>query len=785
MNEESKVRIDAIFAGCNRQTNCLDFSKSKTTIAYGSNRHIGLWKPLNEENRGTYELIKGHNKEVTCVRFIEQDDCLVSCSEDSVVMIWKEKKGKYECINRLQRHNNSVTCLGVFDKDIFVTGDSGGKLIFWSKRFNEKEFDFSFEFDLQEGFYPLTLSLQLMQKPNMYFLIVGGTSKKIHVFFFKLNDKKEIEEFEQTHILEGHENWVKCSLIIQKNESSFLIATGSLDKYVRIWKLDFTENFFYSNFVNRNNVFQTKSGITLCVSFDALLSSNSECVMDLKWSPDTKLFPDKTSLNLVSCTSDSQLLIWQINQDTDVWYCINLLGDVSLKGSSTATGSSGGFWSCHWFSDEKNDYIVASCRTGSIRLYKSFDRTNKLFESILGITGFTLPATSVSWSKNGDFFSATSLDKTCRLFSTWEKGRTTRTWHEFSRSQIHGYGLIDVDYINDFTYVSCAEEKILRVFEFTSSTIDLLRNLSNTNILDPQIKDLMQFASIPVLGLSNKSEDHQTDLQEKKKNSNSLHPPIEDDLQRNTLFPEIEKLYGHGHDLSCCAVSPDATCIASSCKSNTIEHAVIKIFNIKKGYLLSNNVLKAHSLTVTSLKFSSDSSYLLSVSRDRLIAVWYRESSQHEFSLLDFNPSAHSRIIWDCDWLPKFNNYYFFLTVSRDKCLKFWSILEGKINLLDLLTLCFPIVSLSCHKCLFEDKAVFAIALENGSIYFYTVTLTLCSPLFLKILEIPSHSSPSEKVSCLSFNSKLYLNRLQLCVTSCDNTVSIYSFDKSLIEKDV
>lgn len=51
-------------------------------------------------------------------------------------------------------------------------------------------------------------------------------------------------------------------------------------------------------------------------------------------------------------------------------------------------------------------------------------------------------------------------------------------------------------------------------------------------------------------------------------------PPVEEYLQRYTLFPELEKLYGHGYEISCCATSPDGKLIASACRSNNAKHAV-------------------------------------------------------------------------------------------------------------------------------------------------------------------------------------------------------------------
>jgi len=41
----------------------------------------------------------------------------------------------------------------------------------------------------------------------------------------------------------------------------------------------------------------------------------------------------------------------------------------------------------------------------------------------------------------------------------------------------------------------------------------------------------------------------------------------------------VNKLYGHGYEINCLATSPKGDMIASACKSQTVEHANIIIWN--------------------------------------------------------------------------------------------------------------------------------------------------------------------------------------------------------------
>ena len=45
-----------------------------------------------------------------------------------------------------------------------------------------------------------------------------------------------------------------------------------------------------------------------------------------------------------------------------------------------------------------------------------------------------------------------------------------------------------------------------------------------------------------------------------------LEPPVEAHLLQNTLWPETQKLYGHGYEVYCLATSPNGCYVASACK---------------------------------------------------------------------------------------------------------------------------------------------------------------------------------------------------------------------------
>jgi WD40 repeat protein len=112
------------------------------------------------------------------------------------------------------------------------------------------------------------------------------------------------------------------------------------------------------------------------------------------------------------------------------------------------------------------------------------------------------------------------------------------------------------------------------------------------------------------------------------------HPPFEEQLLGSTLWPEVrrrslffltaielfsqqtEKLYGHGFEIIALAAAHQSPVIATACKATSPEHAVIRLYDTKS-WKPVGSILAGHALTITSMKFSSNDRWLLSVSRDR------------------------------------------------------------------------------------------------------------------------------------------------------------------------
>lgn len=788
------IKTEAIFTGANQQNQVSDYNKEREVLAFGAGENIALWNPLDSSHNGIYMTLKGHEADLTCIKFIKGSDFMVSTSEDYQIKIWKfEIIGdikSWKCIQTIKHYQNSIVALAVLPKLIAV-GCANGLVSIWNQPNDDEEFILGNEFEIAKNVLPLSLSMTNVIN-NKYILAVGGTNVNIFIFSFIFDeDNNKILDCQLSTKLEGHEDWIK-SLTFRHQETpgDLLLASGSQDRYIRLWRIRINELIDDPNedenklalLNNKQFKFTVGDDLKVAINFDALIMGHDDWISSIQW--------HETRLQLLAATADTALMIWEPEETSGIWICNTRLGELSSKGASTATGSVGGFWSCIWFNNGDNDYILTNGKTGAWRLWLA--QKDGIVEQQLAISGATKEVTDICWSKDGKFLLSTSLDQTTRLFAPWlinadGSKRNVRTWHEFSRPQIHGYNMICCEILNNTRFVSGGDEKIFRSFDEPKGVAEILQKFVDSNINTDL--EMPESASVPVLGLSNKAtedvnENEQEDVDELETNDNKnisydlvqslTQPPMEDTLQRHLLWPEIEKLYGHGYEITCLAVSPDGKLTASACRSNTAQHSVIRIFDNTSWLELKPN-LAFHNLTITRLRFSPDNKYLLSVCRDRQWAVWERNLQDNSFTLLQGNEKPHSKIIWDGDWAPEeFGNV--FITASRDKTIKLWRFDQSKkeYSLENSVKYKRAVTAVSILDKPIDNKLFIAVGLENGSIIVYNYDVETG---FQELQELDNNITPADKVTRLRWAKpdNIADNELLLASSSSDTTTRIYS----------
>lgn len=469
------------------------------------------------------------------------------------------------------------------------------------------------------------------------------------------------------------------------------------------------------------------------VTFESLLFNHDDWIYSAKWHHRRR----GGQLQLLSTSADNSLAVWESDPASGIWVTTARLGEISReKGATTATGSIGGFWTGLWApagtaGGTTDAAVLTLGRTGAWRRW-DWDAARGAWRPALAVSGHTRPVTGVAWAPRGEYLLSTSADQTTRLHAPWRRQQQEEassssgsTWHEMARPQIHGYDLNCVDALSATLFVSGADEKLMRVFSMPRAVARMLETVTGKSMVSDEtgeaqdgngsaaaiIDSMPDAANMPVLGLSNKATVEQPDdVDEQAANATAAvnpetsrggeavdpaaavrrsalapaRPPFEEALSRHTLWPEAEKLYGHGYELSCLAASHDGRLVASACRASGLNHAVVRVFETAPRWAELRPPLAAHTLTATRLRFSpdGDGAYLLSVGRDRQWAVFEKKKRRDEvkegempYVLKQKEPKGHARMILDAAWAPPARageRSRFFATAGRDKSVKFW-----------------------------------------------------------------------------------------------------------------
>ncbi|PGH14446.1 hypothetical protein AJ79_03089 [Helicocarpus griseus UAMH5409] len=780
-----------ISAGGNRHPAAADWDHYSGILAFGADNNVALWDPADRNHTGVYALLTGHADKVNAVKFYtlpspisSSDSCrfLLTGSADRTIRVWQQQpasttttfaatRPSFAHVATLHGHENSINCFAVAQgSDIFVSGAADGTVRAWKLAIETKvEHDATTRVTghllqtvtLKPRYFPLTVALKTLAakekdvtSPPMV-LAVGGTRTTIQIYVMQEGaapQQQQQQQFELKATLTGHEAWVRSLAFtnFEKSQSQdFFLASASQDKYIRLWRVHAGDD---AAPVRRNieedallggNLEQTLSnkayefeagGCKYSVTFEALLFGHEDWIYTVAWNS------DPSHPKLLSASADNSLVIWEPDPVSGVWYSAARMGEISAqKGSTTATGSIGGFWIGLW--SPRGDTVVSLGRTGSWRLWR-YEHESDLWAQDVAVTGHVRAVNGIEWEPtSGGYLLSTSADQTTRLHARWRhvvEGQEGRySWHEFSRPQIHGYDLNCIASLGPWRFVSGADEKLLRVFNETKTIANLLENLTGFTG-GPKPADMPEAANIPVLGLSNKAaDDDDVDAENVEQEERTAappssaldlpQPPLEDHLSKYTLWPEHEKLYGHGYEISALATSHDGSLIATACKASSLDHAVIRLYDAASTtWHEIRPPLAAHSLTITCLRFSRDDEFLVSVGRDRQWAVWERDEKERTvFKLLCANPRGHSRMILSASWAPVLaGDKRVFATAGRDKSVKLWVREQESFVCKTSVSLSQPVTAIDFLPTLVGgDRMHLAVGLDTGRISIHAFTV--------------------------------------------------------------
>ena len=674
------------------------------------------------------DILCGCEDEVTAVKFGRESDVLhhwlLAGSAKGELCIWQtdvhhQDPGLWSLRQQLSAHTGSINSIAPLDGSrLVVTAGADSTVKLWKlPGSTEGEVRLVHAIVLAPRYIPLSVALSSHIGHNSeetLLIIVGGTTNKLQIYTISTIAGNAGDFTHKFHAnVTGHEGWVTSLALISAgsfdcdSKKDIWLASGSQDRSIRLWKLRqqiTTESASIKEGTSsvdqslsaKSYTIQTPS-LCLKIAFEALLLGHEDWVYTIAWNCQPSSLP-----RLLSASADNSLIIWAPDPSSGIWINETRLGDISdQKGATSATGSTGGFWIGLWAPD--GTAATSLGKTGSWKLWRHVtDRSYWIQQP--GLTGHTKAVVDVSWTDKGDFLLSTSSDQTTRLHAEW-RSSGDESWYEFARPQIHGYDLNCVRSLGGSLFVSGADEKLLRVFEQPKNVAHMLHKLCGIEPSGP-IAGLPEAANMPVLGLSNKETDESvalTDSTEDKidltretgtqRSEDYVAPPTEDYLARHTLWPELEKLYGHGHEISTLATNRSHGIIATACKASAAEHAVIRLYETKAWHEI-RPPLTAHSLTVGKMQFDPESDRLLSAGRDRQWSLFERLDKDGKdegtgpgsYSLQLIRPRSHSRMVLDVAWSYPWRKdtkqgerkdcmaWLIFATAGRDRTIKIWTV---------------------------------------------------------------------------------------------------------------
>ncbi|MCJ1405719.1 hypothetical protein MMC11_008949 [Xylographa trunciseda] len=716
-----------------------------TTVSMSAMKGRPGTESYDEDQVGLGALVTGHSDNVNAVKFLPQTardvPILISGSADKTVRLWRGDRISsfhFENAAILEAHSSSINCLAVVaGSNLIASGAADATVKIWQIAVSESSIEGKLvqTISLLPRFFPLALALTYLQGSATLILAVGGTKSSVQIYV--ADTVEESTSFANRATLTGHEGWIRSLDFVeeaQDHRSDLLLASASQDKYIRLWRVHEGEALpatgvavqdpslgnMGKSLSNKAHRFEA-AGSKYSLTFEALLLGHEDWIYTATWNRNGE------KLQLLSASADNSLAMWESDPSSGVWVCTTRLGEISAqKGSTTATGSTGGFYIGLWSPDGSS--VVSLGKTGSWRLWTHNADQDRWLQR-LGLTGHVKHVKGVAWAKGGSYLLSTSSDQTTRLHAEWKRG-TNRSWHEFARPQIHGYDLNCIDSIGDRQFISGADEKLLRVFDEPAAVAQVLEKLCG--ITRNAGLEMPEAANIPVLGLSNKAvevldDEEPVPFQEddggnardpattaRNSTSNLEHPPLEDQLARHTLWPEREKLYGHGYEISSVAASNDGTLVATACKASSVDHAVIRLYETQEWREIGPPLV-AHLLTVTCIRFSADDKMLLSVGRDRQWAVFAKRAGQQSYTLKMSNPKGHSRMILSATWAPMINGRSF-ATAGRDKVVKIWTIRGDVFECNATIQTPLPVTSVDFFSRALGDELILAVGAENGDL---------------------------------------------------------------------
>lgn len=343
-------------------------------------------------------------------------------------------------------------------------------------------------------------------------IALGCTDNKARIL------RKASPEFSEGAVLSGHLDWVRALAFSTPEEASedperqgasILLATGSQDTNIRVWRVSLSNN---------NNK-------SVNASLDSVLNGHDDWVTGVAWCGPKRL---------LSVSMDRTLSLWLPDPAAGVW-----ISSVRLWGvpGSLLGGSVFGFHSLA-LADPSGSAVFAHGYTGAIHRWDfappladptlSAARPPAATQRATVPAGHTSFVTSVSWAHaKGScppYLASAGEDKTVRIYAPQrintssesanvqqqqqQQQQQKQRWYELARPLIHGHPIRRMCMVGSrHTFAVASEEKAIRLFDAPSTFIRSLYAIAGQEMTQEQTADAAARplgAVLPPLSLSNR-----------------------------------------------------------------------------------------------------------------------------------------------------------------------------------------------------------------------------------------------------------------------------------------
>ncbi|KAJ2077200.1 Elongator subunit elp2 [Coemansia sp. RSA 988] len=777
------ARSELVAVACNSTAHALDWGTGRE-VAYGAGNYVALWQAADEQVAGVVCTLSGHTARVNCVRFARgtRDAVLVSGDANGAVRVWHQIGGIWQDAVVLDGHSSPVQAVDALwvDNVLLVTTAATDGTVRVHELCCQADalVPAAATQEIALGTHT-ALDTQLAQLDDgVLALALGTTDGRVRLF---ARAGKTGAQFAAGPALAGHADWVTavawrrvemddCTVggaaTAHWSAGDMVLSSAAQDGMVRLWHIRRAESagdddaLVAAQAALKASAAGEVSGAatgtagaaqTLLVADtayaaapDAVLAGHDAWVHSVAWD----------GARLATASSDGTALVWTADPEAGVWASATRLGAAQGLLGAVLRGT----------------MLVAHGERGIVQRWRHADG---VWTEQSAPTGHSAAVRDVCWA--GSCALAVSADQSARLFAPWPRGE----WRELARPQVHGYDLRAAAVISPLAYVSAADEKVVRVFHAPRHYADACRKLgllddarSAAGLPTDSVTDnpVAATAALPVLGLSNKAVALDTSAADDPARRSLAdaamappppgHVPLEAQLQRATLWPEADKLYGHAYDVYSVAVSHAGDLVASAARATTMRFAGIRLHRLRGDAAEPPTPLTAHALTVTRLRFSPPGPdvvgdrYLLSVSRDRSWALFERNGDT--YALARHRRAAHARIVWDAAWAP---DARFFATASRDRSVRLWPAPHVAVDTdAPPVTLAFPesVTAVDLLPVMLRDppRYVLAAALESGRVFVLCAEASAASvPTAWSPAEIPRNISHTSDVHRLAWRA--------------------------------